>query len=182
MEGNMHYSTSDWRLYFDSFRIPEMMAKICPGYPNIYWKNMVHELGLICTYPASVQEAIPPKSCKRVQGCIDPVNTAGSERSAGKYLLQLLLTAAINALWLGWNMMLLHIICCWIWSGRSLKASERFIHQELETCFYNILNIKERILEICVLDGGMTFYFIFYFSLIVSFLFKNLLLLFKKTR
>lgn len=51
---------------------------------------MVHELGLICTYPASVQEAI--------KGCIDPVDTAGSERSAGKYLLQLLLTAVINAL------------------------------------------------------------------------------------
>lgn len=47
---------------------------------------MVHELGLICTYPASVQEAISPKSCKRVKGCIDPVDTAGSERSAGKYV------------------------------------------------------------------------------------------------
>lgn len=29
----------------------------------------------------------------------------------------------------------------------------------METCFYNILNIKERILEIYFLDGGMIFYF-----------------------
>lgn len=132
----------------------------------IYWKNVIHKLGLICTYPASVQEALEKifhqNLARESKVALIRLIPAGSERSAGKYLLQLLLTAAINALWLGRNMMLLHILCCWIWSGRSLKASERFIHQELETCFYNILNIKERILEICVLDGGMTFYFILF--------------------
>lgn len=84
-----------------------MMAKICPHYPNIYWRNVVHELGLICTYPPSVQKALEKifhqNLARESKVALIWLIPAGSEGSASKYLLQLLLTAAIKCIMIRWS-------------------------------------------------------------------------------